>query len=316
MSDDNKIENKNVLGQESFDFFNLFLGSIILMVIAVVCFLLFWFIVALLPIGGWTAQNLVSDAFNIFCIIMGIVIFGMVASGIGFKWQEYDNQTNCIVNRNLFQQEYDEYIKKLGITERDIEVTLISKHEKYDFKSRIPQYLWVADGILHMFPTAEYYLNNVTSISKPDISELKITTILLDSILYYQETGQLYRHAFVSGGESRFDALTEATVSEPIKTNIVSEDYRVVELTYKNQDGEIESLEFRHDAYEIFKKIMPMKDMRKIKSVKTVQAKTPKKRIPSAKKQLKQLNELKEEGLITEEEYTTRREKILDSIME
>lgn len=115
----------------------------------------------------------------------------MVDSGIGFKWQEYDNQTDCIVNRNLFQQEYGEYIKKLGITERDIEVTLINKHEKYDFKSRITQYLWVADGILHMFPTAEYYLNNVTSISKPDISEPKISTISLDSILYYQETGQV-----------------------------------------------------------------------------------------------------------------------------
>lgn len=36
MSDDNKIENKNVFRQESFDYFNLFLGSIILMVIAVV----------------------------------------------------------------------------------------------------------------------------------------------------------------------------------------------------------------------------------------------------------------------------------------
>lgn len=76
MSDDNKIENKNVFRQESFDYFNLFFGSIILMVIAVVCFLLFWFIVALLPIGGWTAQDLVSGAFNILCIIMVIAIFG------------------------------------------------------------------------------------------------------------------------------------------------------------------------------------------------------------------------------------------------
>ena len=150
----------------------------------------------------------------------------------------------------------------------------------------------------------------------PDVSTAQLITIPLKSILYYEERGDLYQHAIVSGGGSRYDALTDATVSEPIKTQIVSEDYRIVELTFKNQEGEIESLEFEHDAYEVFKKVMPMKDIRKIQSLKAVQSKTSPKRPSSVKKQIKQLNELKEEGLITEEEYAKRREKILDSIME
>ena len=315
MSDGNNVENQNVSSNKRFDYGNLFVGSFSTIFIATVCLVLFILIVNNVSIG-YTKITLLDIAYNVYFVIGIIACIGVVISIIGRKWQEYDDHTDYIVNRNLFLQEYDEFVKKLGVIERDIEVTLIKRDEEIDFEEDMPQYLWVTEKMLHMFPTAEYYLSKISSISRPDISELKITTISLDSILYYEETGQLYRHAIVSGGESRFDALTEATVSEPIKTNIVSEDYRVVELTYKNQDGEIVSLQFEHDAYEIFKRIMPMKDMRKIKSLKTVEAKTPKKRSSSAKKQLKQLNELKEEGLITEEEYTKRREKILDSIME
>ena len=55
---------------------------------------------------------------------------------------------------------------------------------------------------------------------------------------------------------------------EPIKTEVVSEDDRIVALIYKNADSEIENLEFTHEAYAVFKKIIPEKELRRIRNLK------------------------------------------------
>jgi len=54
---------------------------------------------------------------------------------------------------------------------------------------------------------------------------------------------------------------------EPIKTEIVSEDDRMVELIYKNSQGEVENLEFSHEAYAVFKKLIPDKELKRIRNL-------------------------------------------------
>lgn len=90
-------------------------------------------------------------------------------------------------------------------------------------------------------------------------------------------------------------------------------------MIYKNKEGQIENLEFKHDAYNVFKKLIPLKELRKIVSLNTVKGVkdnsiADKQKSQTVKEKLKQLNELKTEGLITEEEFSEQKKKILESL--
>lgn len=55
---------------------------------------------------------------------------------------------------------------------------------------------------------------------------------------------------------------------EPVKTTIVSDDDRRVELLYKNDDNNVENLEFTHEAYRVLKSLIPSKELRRIVNIK------------------------------------------------
>lgn len=77
---------------------------------------------------------------------------------------------------------------------------------------------------------AEYYIKWHTSpISRPNISELKLKSIPIKSILYFEEVGEMHQYKFVYRektttktyfwGEAIFDAAGEViSAREPIKT--------------------------------------------------------------------------------------------------
>ncbi len=233
-------------------------------------------------------------------------------------------------NINTFRKEFDIYADKIGVVRNDKQVTLIETDE-YGFEESILHNLWISDNRFKLFPMAEYYaLHCTSSISKPDVLELKLKSIPVDSILYFEEIGELRKYTTISGGGTSLKGAllgyaiagdTGAIIGsrEPITTKIVSEDDRRIELIYKNPDGAIENLEFKHDAYNVFKKIIPLKEFRRIANLAISENKkmiSDTKSHPSqtAKEKLMQLDHLKTEGLITEEEYTIQKQKILDSI--
>ena len=140
----------------------------------------------------------------------------------------------------------------------------------------------------------------------------------------------MHKYATVSGGGTSLKgALLGYAVAEdvgaiigsrePIKTTVVSEDDRRVELIYKDKDGNIKNLEFTHDSYQIFKKLLPSKELRRMANLK-VSKKQKKvsgkktKEFQEAKEKLEQLQEMKNEGLITENEFTEQKKKILSSL--
>lgn len=205
-----------------------------------------------------------------------IIIVGISIMGLAFIAMKQNNKdkNRYIENINLFQQEYDEYVNKKGIVKSDMQATLIELNE-YDSHSFIPQYLWIENETLKIFPMSKYYIQNCTSsISRPYVSELKLKSIPLDSILYFEEIGELHRYevAFreksslksVLFGEAVFDASGEVVgIREPMRTRIITEDKRRIELVYKNTKNKSETLVFKHDAYEVLKKLIPLKELHK-----------------------------------------------------
>ncbi|MDE6435851.1 MAG: SHOCT domain-containing protein [Lachnospiraceae bacterium] len=265
--------------------------------------------------------------------IISLVLFILGCIGLEVNTQKQkakvnEEKTKVILNMNEFQQDYDKYINKLGIVERKTQVTLIELNE-YDYHSFIPQYLWIENDCFNMFPMSQYYKQSCTSsVSKPDVSMLHLKTIPIDKILYFEEIGELRKYTTVSGGGSSLKGALLGYVladdigaligsRKPIETKIVSEDDRKIELIYKNDKNEIVNLEFTHDAYEVFKKVIPLKELRRIAGLNISNNTgdiTDIKESITIKEKLKQLNDLKTEGLITDEEYSVQKRKILDTL--
>lgn len=228
-------------------------------------------------IGGFILMFFSAPFSSLFMIKLG---FGIILIGtVMILLKNKKEKDNHITNQSLFQEEYDEYIEGLGVVKSDTQATMFQMSE-YDFEVKIPHYLWISDGFINIFPKAEYYkYQETSSVSKPDVSELKLKSIPIDSIMYFEEVGELRKYAVVSGGGTSLKgALLGYAVAdeagaiigsrEPVKTTIVSDDDRRVELLYKNDDNNVENLEFTHEAYRVLKGLIPSKELRRIVNIK------------------------------------------------
>ena len=307
-----------------------------------------------LSIGGFLAMIILTvifvlipdkePLFDFYLIFMCVAFFLFIAGLFGIMEQKKEDDNQLIANQNAFQKEYDDYIKKIGVVRSKTHATLIDINER-GFHSYILQYIWIENHALNMFPMSNYYKEfETTAVQKPDLSKLKWRTIPIESILYFEEMGELRKYTTVSGGGSSLkgallgymaasDAGAIIGSREPVKTEVISEDDRKIELIYKNSEDEIENLEFTHDAYEALKELIPTKDMRRIirlnmldgdnKAVRNesredenTKKENRKNEVSSAdniKAKLRQLNEMKEEGLISDEEFAKQKERILNS---
>ena len=228
----------------------------------------------LLIIMAGVMSLFVSNLF-ILRILLAFIVAGatiMTYGYIGLEQERKRIQANIKDNVSVFGKEYEAYADRLGVNRSKTQVTLVEASEK------IPHYVWIADDRLNLFPVESYLKNHVSGVSRPDVTQLQIIQIPVDSILYFEKLGELRKYAKVTGGGSSLkgallgyafagDVGAVLGSRKPIRTEVVSEDERRVELIYRNQNGEIENLEFTHDAYAVLKELLPYKELRKIKNL-------------------------------------------------
>lgn len=224
---------------------------------------------------------LVDDTTILAVILFLLVVFGVVLvwGYITLQTEKRNGKAKVLENSNTFRKEYDIYAEQLGVVKSNVQAELIGTSE-YGLDAHIPHYLWIADNSLNMFPMEKYFeRNSISAVNKPNVSQLQVISVPIEDILYFEEVGELQKYTKVSGGGTSLKgALTGYIIAgdigaiigsrEPIKTEIVSEDDRIVELIYKNYDGEIANLEFTHDAYVVLKKVIPEKELRRITNLK------------------------------------------------
>ena len=226
-----------------------------------------------LIISSWIvaliADNLIVLKIAVVAIIIGVICIGYYY--ISAKKERIQGIEKRNKNLRDFQNDYNNYSNKLGVIKSDTKVTLLAGAEK------IPHHIWIADGKINMFPAREYYEMRVSAIHRPSVNDLKLKGIQIENIWYFEEYGELRKYASVSGGGiSLKGAMIGKVIAgdagmilggrQPIKTDIVSEDDRIVELIYKNSE-EVENMEFTHDAYSVFKKLIPDKELRRIRNL-------------------------------------------------
>ena len=156
---------------------------------------------------------------------------------------------------------------------------------------------------------------------------VKIIKIPFESITYFAHEGDIYREQVISGGGSGDINYEGAIVGgliagsagmvvggqrkvNEVTSKTVEHDTRKIRLLYTDKDGN-KSLYFPHDCYDFFLDCFPEKDYEVVTTNKK------KKHIKvndevSLKEKIKELKNMLEEGLITQEEYDEKRKKLLD----
>ena len=228
-----------------------------------------------LIIVSWIVALFVKNIY-VLGIALGLIIVGIICVIYRYIAAKKEMETGKEkFNENLydFQNEYYNYANQLNVVKSDVQVTL------FDGLAKMPQYIWVADNMVNLFPISEYYERHISAVSRPEITDLQLRSIPIEDILYFEEVGELRKYTKVSGGGTSLKGALAGYIlagdvgaiigsRESIKTEVVSEDERIVELIYRNCDGEIENLEFTHEAYAVFKKVIPEKELRRITNLK------------------------------------------------
>ena len=221
------------------------------------------------------AMSLFVDDLSVLRLLLvgiGLGALIMLYGYIGLRSERKRGQNKAYNNLQLFRNEYEAYADELGVVRSNIRATL------FEGSAKIPHYIWIAGSGLNMFPVGEYFENQISAFSRPDVANIKLKKVSVDDILYFEELGELRKYAKVTGGGSSLKGALVGYVlagdvgaiigsREPVKTDIISEDERRVELIYKNADGEVENLEFTHDAYAMLKALIPEKELRRIKNL-------------------------------------------------
>lgn len=165
-------------------------------------------------------------------------------------------------------------------------------------------------------------------VDKDDIS-FEIIRIPFKDIEYYVPDGEVYHEQVISGGGSGKINVGGAIVGtviagapgmvlggqrkvNEVKSTTVEHDTRKLKLLYK-KGGITETVYLHSDCYDFFIDNLPEKDHE------VVMANKKNKHIKSSsdvgvKDKIKELKEMLDEGLITEEEFETKKKALLDDM--
>jgi hypothetical protein len=166
------------------------------------------------------------------------------------------------------------------------------------------------------------------------LDEIKLNTIPLNQIEYFSKRGELIRENKISGGGGGGSSITGAVVGEliagdvgavigsrkktdEIKSELITHDTRETFLNYFDDKKERCSLFFDIDTYEVFNDLIPEKEYNIVNAIKSSEIIKNQVSVNSQKgvaDQLRELAKLRDDGIITENEFNEKKKQLLDKI--
>lgn len=204
--------------------------------------------------------------------------------------------------------------KKIWIFNDSLYLMVEWNEFKRIIKNRIRQY--ESGTLTKMMTNAEDY-------------PFKYTCISIKNIKYFTKEGELHYTTEVTGGGGGGSSVKGAVVGgliaggagavvgsrnkmNEIRSNTVAHDTRKTVLKYF-ENGKLKSMEFGLEYYNAFEELMPDKEYNIVVNNSSNKPNTEKEEV-NIKVRLKKLNELKDEGLITEDEYRLKKQELLSGI--
>lgn len=251
-----------------------------------------------------------DTAIAICIVLLGLAIWGNIYN----KNKEATEKES----KRLEDEENEKFYK-----EKMLEYNIDENYKAVKYKrgfaelKSIKHYIWIEDKNLCFFPAVPQSIKEEYSIYK----------IPIEDIEYYATQGSKTRETMISGGGGEFysgtsvigaligdeecshrNNMIRGKINE-IKSEIVCFDDRETFLNYF-VDGEKHSLFFDFGDYSALLKLIPQKEYSVVVNSNIAKAINP----TSVTKQLKELAELKESGIITEEEFLDKKKVLLDKI--
>ena len=188
-------------------------------------------------------------------------------------------------------------------------------------------YIWKSDENIFFFPCVP---ETVDSIS---FATLKINSIPISQIEYFSKRGEVFRENKISGGGGGGSSIGGAIAGglvageagavigsrkkiNEIKSELITHDTRETFVNYF-ANNEKHSLFFDIYAFQIFNDLIPEKEfsiVNTIKSSEIIKNQVNTKSQKSVTDQLRELAKLRDDGIITENEFNEKKKQLLDKI--
>lgn len=256
---------------------------------------------------------------TVFIILLSMLSLGIIFTILnsGKKVNEEEEKRKKLKQN---KEKYEDALKKYNIDTNKSKVTF---KNGFNIMSKVKQYVWVENNELCFFPA------EITGI-EGDYSIYKIKT---KDIEYFSTRGEVYRENKITGGGGQVggSSVTGAIVGgviaggagaiigsrkkgkiEPIKSEIITHDTRETFLNYF-VGGKKHSLFFKFEDRNILLEVIPEKEFFKVSNQQLMKNINPNKS-KGISETIKELNELMKEGLITQEEFNTKKQELLSRI--
>lgn len=173
---------------------------------------------------------------------------------------------------------------------------------------------------LFVFPPSKKEIESGKQCSK----EYSKYSFSLSDILYFSREGDIYAETKITGGDGGGSNLGDAIIggiiagapgaiigsrgkTNPIKSETIKHDTRKTVLVCKDK-----KLSFASEDYSAFMQLIPDKELSVVQAKRAAEAAQP--RIQSPSNRMRELKIMLDEGLITQEEFDSKRVEILKSV--
>lgn len=275
-------------------------------------------------------------SFLLFICPLSVLIFslwGLIASSI--KKQDDKEKTGKLHQKlkeqhRIIREQYRIIREQTYIPEMAKEIIYHKSSEKSPIRlanSKARVYVWKSEDNISFFPCDPSFINSIS------IAHIKLYSIPVEQIEYFSKSGDVFRENKITGGGGGGSTIGGAVVGgliagevgaviasrkkvNEIKSELITHDTRETFLNYFD-NGERHSLFFDIDAYQIFNDWIPEKEYNIVNTVKSSEIIKNQIIISSQKSvtdQLRELAKLRDDGIITENEFNEKKKQLLDKI--
>lgn len=275
-----------------------------------------------------------ATKWNGSCVSVLFIVYVVLSFSIlsAYNQQTTENEKAIIQANALHEarEKYDAISKQIGVPETAKEIIYLkaSKNSPIELANKQHKiYVWKMGSDIHFFPCSP---DTVDSIS---FETLKINSVPVNQIEYFSKRGEVFRENKISGGGGGGSSIGGAVAGgliageagavigsrkkvNEIKSELITHDTRETFINYF-VDNERHSLFFENNAFQIFNDLIPEKEFSIVNAVRSseliknqVSANSQK----SVTDQLRELAKLRDDGIITENEFNEKKKQLLDKI--
>lgn len=232
--------------------------------------------------------------------------------------------------------------------------TIYHKTSSSELNNSENYFVWCIDNTLNFFPVVKAdslvneikQLNEDGSVDKLNIkkaymkrlqrivSEANKVVIEINRIEHYATRGEVFRETVITGGGGGGSSIKGAVVGgviagdagavigsrkkvDPIKSELKTHDTRETYISYFTKDNERNNIILNFEDYQILKDLIPQKDYEIVSALhmnNTIQQSKENSNVQSITDQIREIAKLKEDGILTVQEFETKKQELLKKI--